>query len=616
MLPGSSPVLSLAPLPGGGFLCGTGNPECGVTAWSLPQGGDARRLRSHPKAHGDAVRCVAFAPEAGGVLSASHDCTAKLWSPDGACLATYEGHTALLYCVAPQPGGAVVATGSEDGTARVWRASGEPLACLRHPACVWALAWTPAGELVTACGDGVARVWTRGAGRGDARLTSALADSLRASDAAATAAASEAASSAPGPPAGVKLLPRAALAVAGTRDGATIVVSEGSAGVAYSWSAASSSWERIGEVVGAAGGAAPASFTFDVDVADGAPPRKLTYAPPSNPADVAEAWLEAEGLPPGYKQQIIEFIIRNTGGEGGPAAAAFAAAASTNFDPFTGGGSYVPAPPSAPAPPPPRPLVYLPATVPVRFDAASVDGMRSKLALFGADAASLEPLLVAASAGVRCASLPPDAAALVAPLLSWPIDRLFPVLDLLRLCCVSAPGCALVGDDSLLVPLLSALRSAAAPDAPVPAAVTGLRFMANALASPSLSVLCSAHLRPLLFDCFAASPACSYPLVRTAFATALLNSAIGCAKAGGDDAAVCVSASVAAAATTSAEDDDALFRALVAIGTLAHASAESKHLAEQMGAADVAREAKQRAGNGKAGIAADDLLQVLGAAGK
>lgn len=53
-----------------------------------------------------------------------------------------------------------------------------------------------------------------------------------------------------------------------------------------------------------------------------------------NPYDIADKWLEDEGLSPGYRQQVVEFILQNTGG----------AAASTGFDPnyvdpYTGGKS-------------------------------------------------------------------------------------------------------------------------------------------------------------------------------------------------------------------------------------------------------------------------------------
>eukprot|EP00232_Nephroselmis_pyriformis_P020757 CAMPEP_0182864674 /NCGR_PEP_ID=MMETSP0034_2-20130328/7288_1 /TAXON_ID=156128 /ORGANISM="Nephroselmis pyriformis, Strain CCMP717" /LENGTH=95 /DNA_ID=CAMNT_0024996935 /DNA_START=287 /DNA_END=570 /DNA_ORIENTATION=- len=78
-------------------------------------------------------------------------------------------------------------------------------------------------------------------------------------------------------------------------------------------------------------------FVFDVDIEDGAPPRKLPFNRGQNPYDVAERWLQDEELPASYREQVVNFIVQNTGGT-----AAMPAPASYNVDPFTGGGSYVP----------------------------------------------------------------------------------------------------------------------------------------------------------------------------------------------------------------------------------------------------------------------------------
>lgn len=51
-----------------------------------------------------------------------------------------------------------------------------------------------------------------------------------------------------------------------------------------------------------------------------------------NAYDVADRWLEDEGLSPGYRQQVVEFIIQNTGGA--PPPTSF----NSNYvDPYTGG---------------------------------------------------------------------------------------------------------------------------------------------------------------------------------------------------------------------------------------------------------------------------------------
>ena len=156
-------MLSLCALPTGGFVASTGNPGCGAAFYSSASG-QWTRSRSAERLHGDAVRCLRVVDALpGGWVTASHDGTARLWlgwdasSPE----VEFVGHTALVYSVCPSPDGSSLVTGSEDGTAKVWDVStGACTATLQHPACVWDAAWLPTGELVTACGDGVARCVT------------------------------------------------------------------------------------------------------------------------------------------------------------------------------------------------------------------------------------------------------------------------------------------------------------------------------------------------------------------------------------------------------------------------------------------------------------------------
>ena len=66
----------------------------------------------------------------------------------------------LLCSAAGGPNG-TIASASEDNTARLWHADGSCLQVIEHPGCVWDVAFTANGDLVTACSDYVARIWTR-----------------------------------------------------------------------------------------------------------------------------------------------------------------------------------------------------------------------------------------------------------------------------------------------------------------------------------------------------------------------------------------------------------------------------------------------------------------------
>jgi WD40 repeat protein len=59
----------------------------------------------------------------------------------------------------------VVCAGSEDNTMRIWRATGECLQVIEHPGCLWDITFLPNADLVSACSDAVARVWSTQEGR-------------------------------------------------------------------------------------------------------------------------------------------------------------------------------------------------------------------------------------------------------------------------------------------------------------------------------------------------------------------------------------------------------------------------------------------------------------------
>ncbi|KAK3255871.1 hypothetical protein CYMTET_34970, partial [Cymbomonas tetramitiformis] len=154
-----------------------------------------------------------------------------------------------------------------------------------------------------------------------------------------------------GAPDGLKMEGPEVLQFPGSSDGETKVVREGNTGMVYSWNAGTGAWEKLGEVVGAPENSVAVEgrmlhgvqydYVFDVDIEDGVPPRKLPFNRDQNPHTVAANWLEQEGLPASYREQVVDFILQNTGG-----AAALPSMMPANTDPFTGAGSYMPAPAS------------------------------------------------------------------------------------------------------------------------------------------------------------------------------------------------------------------------------------------------------------------------------
>lgn len=107
--------------------------------------------------HSDTVRDLAVIPGL-GILSASHDSSVRLWSLTGEVLIEMIGHSSLVYCVDAHSSG-LVASGSEDCSLKIWR-DGVCVQSIEHPGCVWDAKFLENGDVVTACSDGVIRIWT------------------------------------------------------------------------------------------------------------------------------------------------------------------------------------------------------------------------------------------------------------------------------------------------------------------------------------------------------------------------------------------------------------------------------------------------------------------------
>ena len=541
--PHPGPVQCVTPLPGGSHAA-TGCADGGLrlvrvddVVASTSDGLEEGRVAASVAAHDDTLRGLTLLPAASDgapavprLVTASHDATAKVWAlPEGALaaaggggsssaatlapptlVATLAGHTALVYAAAASADGIHVATASEDGSARVWAvgasAGAACVATLRHPGCVWAAAFLPDGDLVTACSDGVARVWTAVEARaGPPEAAAALAAQVAARGEAAAAAATT--GGAPALPPGIKPVDASVLQAPGP-PGKTVVVA-GAGGGASVWEAgADGSWAHVGEVVSgpdAGGGGAPTTggwhagqawdYLFDVDAAEGAPPLKLAYNRGENPYVAADRFLEENGLPQSYRETIVNHIIQHAG----PAAAAAAAAAVVNVDPLTGGGAYVPPPlggggggaasatAAAAADPFTGAGAYVPppaagggggaapvgpggfavtgggadpftgtarataATPPLPtyaiFDAspraAAVADKAASLAAAAGVPVDRSDLAVLAAAAAERTPLPPLAAALLTTALAtWPPSALFPVLDMARLVALTPDGAA------------------------------------------------------------------------------------------------------------------------------------------------------------------------------
>ena len=102
-----------------------------------------------------------FSPDGARVVSASTDGTARLWSATGVEERVLGGHDGFVSTAAFSADGARVATGSIRGHVRIWEVAEprDPLVLRGQAGIVYGVGFSPTGLLVSASGDGRARIW-------------------------------------------------------------------------------------------------------------------------------------------------------------------------------------------------------------------------------------------------------------------------------------------------------------------------------------------------------------------------------------------------------------------------------------------------------------------------
>jgi WD40 repeat protein len=115
------------------------------------------------RGHENFVNGAAFSPDGSRVVTASADCTARVWdATTGALLIALAGHRAEVNSAVFAPDGTHILTASADHTARLWDAkTGSPAAVLEgHSSFVINAAFSRDGKrIVTASADCTARLW-------------------------------------------------------------------------------------------------------------------------------------------------------------------------------------------------------------------------------------------------------------------------------------------------------------------------------------------------------------------------------------------------------------------------------------------------------------------------
>lgn len=430
--------------------------------------------------HTDCVRGLAWLKE-DSFLSCSNDASVRRWSIAGQCLETYYGHRNFVYSVAVLPGSSEFVTSSEDRSIRVWsvKKTGAVQTIAVPAQSPWSITTMQNGDLAVGCSDATIRIFTRNTAlvAGEDELQS-YENELSKCEIANNA--SDLGNI------DVKALPsRSILKTDGNAEGQTKMVKHDGKVEAYQWSMAEGRWIKIGDVVGANGTNKTTykgkeyDFVFSVDIEEGKPPLKLPYNLTDDPWMAAQKFINDENLNQQFLETVANFIMDNTKGNlqaqpntqyrdpftgsgGYVPGETQGATPMQGIDPFTGGGRHIPsgdtsssnlptithdpmiAPdryiPGSDAPSSNRngasANMYFPKDSYILFGAANVSAMMKKIEEFSnkspqvltSDDLQLMSRLTEASQTPTSQELDK-----LWMLLHWPLDLLFPVLDLLRL---------------------------------------------------------------------------------------------------------------------------------------------------------------------------------------
>ncbi|KAL8688467.1 MAG: hypothetical protein Q9218_005629 [Villophora microphyllina] len=401
-------------------------------------------------------------PSGSDFASAGNDGIIRLWKLAGKQIVELHGHENFIYSLASLPNGELVSSG-EDRTVRIWSGN-ECIQTITHPAIsVWSVAASENGDIVSGASDKKVRVFSRVQNRqAAAEVIQAFEESVKSSAIPKQQVGDVQKEKLPGP----EFLQQKS----GTKEGQVIMIREDNGSVgAYQWSQGSQSWMSVGTVVDAVGSSGKKTdylgkdydYVFDVDIEDGKPPLKLPYNLAQNPYEAATKFIQDNELPMTYLDQVANFITTNTQG----ASLGQSSQGPAGSDPYGTESRYRPGESTSTPPtssiPTSRPEV-LPQTTYLSIKTANLRTIRKKIgelndqlaneghgdvALDSSQLATLDAMMKPLEQ--RLAGTPTSDDALrqgmnlvVRMITTWPVSPQLPALDLVRLLAAATPDAA------------------------------------------------------------------------------------------------------------------------------------------------------------------------------
>ncbi|CAA2957421.1 phospholipase A-2-activating, partial [Olea europaea subsp. europaea] len=303
--------------------------------------------------------------------------------------------------------------------------------------------------------------------------------------------------------------------------------------------------------------------------------------PADNPYDVADKWLIKENLPLSFREQIVEFILQNTGQKNFTPDPSFR-------DPYTGSSAYIPGAPSKSSGVSKPTYKHIPKKGMLVFDMAQFDGILKKVSEFN-NALLSDPekqhLSLTEGDMLKLGSIVKilkdtshyhsstfsdlDVALIVKLLKTWPLAMIFPVVDVMRMTVLHPDGAIKLlqhvkdGNDTIMELIKKVTASP-----PLPAnLLTSLRAVTNLFKSSCFHEWLRLHRMEIL-DAFSSFYSSSNKNVQLSYATLILNFAVLLIEKKDEEGQSQVLSAALEIAEEESVETDSRFRALVAIGSL------------------------------------------------
>jgi len=622
----SAAVWAVTILPEVGVMV-TGSADKTVKLWK------AGKVTHTLTGHTDAVRSLAVV-DSDQFLSASNDASVRRWNSAGECLGTYFGHTNYIYsiCLLGSGGDSWVTSG-EDRSVRVWK-GGEVVQTIYIPAIsVWSVTVLSNGDIAAATNDGTVRLFTRDPARhASSEILAAFEEEL--------AACSLAAQQELG---GIKLtdLPGPeSLYEPGAKDGQQKMVREGQKVSVHSWNMAEQKWNKIGDVVGAAGGTEETSgkklyrgkeydFVFDIEIDEPKSTLKLPYNTADDPYMAAQTFIHTNGLSQSYLEEIANHIMKNTGGQplgtdsagncdpmtgGGSYQSGSISGADSagggSVDPFTGSGAYtsssggVTVGGGGGVPDPwmqgayrteeamqvdDKPVNnYFPHKEFLFFNSLiKAEPLVKKLEEFNSlvsDDQKLDPSIISTLPSLVEPKPQPGLVPSLMTILSWPDKNIFPGLDIIRLAVLNPANKSDLFDKDILDKIYSSCLQQIDKDAPVPCQMIALRTLSNLFSSTEgetlLRTYCQSVVNRVMDKLLPVVD--NNKNIQIAASTLILNLAISFSKNVDEESLAQLLTPLGLHFMEHISDWEARFRTLVAIGTILATAPDTNEFAKAM----------------------------------